>query len=116
MAQQQQQKLKDFYRRMKQAEKQLLEERKGKGKGHTIVKTELTNSTVRITLANGVTVDLSSNEGYVYMSFSGIKEITPADGSNECLLIAGGFHNHLDLPHVKLANYLNITYKPNKEE
>lgn len=87
-----------------------------KDPGYTIVKSEVTSTTARLTLANGVTIDLSSNKGYVHMSFSGIKEIVPFDQTHECLLIAGGFHNHLDLPHVKLANYVDITYNPHREE
>jgi hypothetical protein len=81
--------------------------------GNTIVRAEFTNGEVVVTLANGVTMHLSSNPGYLHLAFSGIKELAE---EQDCYLVASGFHNHPELPNrAKLANYVDLTYKPAKE-
>jgi hypothetical protein len=79
--------------------------------GHKITKTEVTSSEVSITLANGVTIHLSSNPGYLHIDFSGIKELPEGH-----LLKASGYHHApKGLPSLPLANYVDISYLPSRE-
>lgn len=72
---------------------------------HEISKLEATDGSVVITLANGVTVNLSTNPGYLHLHFSGIKG----------RLSASAFHNQPEIPSLDLANYLDVTYTPSRE-
>lgn len=73
--------------------------------GHTIVKTEVINSGVTVTLANGVTVYLNSNKDYFHLSFSG----------TELPMKATAFAHDDNVPSLEIANYVDIVYKPIKE-
>ena len=75
-----------------------------------IVKCEVTRDTVTLTLANGVSVGISSNTNYLHLSFSGIQEINP-DGHllNATPFAFGGVEG---IEPLKLANYVDLEYKP----
>jgi hypothetical protein len=78
-----------------------------KPSNHTIVKTEVTLFGVTISLWNGVTVYLNSNKDHIHLSFSGTElpvKVTPFA------------HSGNDLPSLEIANYVDIVYKPTKEE
>jgi ribosomal protein S27E len=68
-----------------------------------ITKTEITNGAITLTLKNGVTVQLACNPGYLHLSFSGISEGIKATPFA---------HQQEGLPELKLANYVDIVYKP----
>jgi hypothetical protein len=66
-----------------------------------IIKCESTVGNVRITLADGVTIDISPNRGFLHLSFSGIREG----------VTASRFAKRADCgPVLKYANYLDIEY------
>lgn len=70
---------------------------------HDILETTVSHSGVEIKLINGTKIRLSSNKGYVYLSFS---SISPLD--------EGNFLQVKELaPNGNLANYISIVYKPN---
>ena len=73
---------------------------------HSIVKTESTPDGVTITLANGVVVCLSSNDGYVHLHFSGIVLTQDSLVATSCHAMNGD--------RMKLANYVDLVYSPRK--
>jgi len=75
---------------------------------HAIVKTEVTGDNIRVTLANGVTFDVSSNKGYLHLHFSGTKDH----------IVATPCHNYPDIaiPKMNLSNYLDLAYTPSRED
>lgn len=50
--------------------------------GHDIKRGVVQTGSVVINLENGVTIDISSNPGYVYISFSGIDVEKPIEVKN----------------------------------
>jgi hypothetical protein len=73
----------------------------------TITKTEIATTHARFTLSDGMTIDLSFNEGYTHVSVSG----------NEGHLIVTPFaHSGMELPTLKLSNFVDLKYTPRKKD
>jgi hypothetical protein len=75
-----------------------------------IKKVESSAGEVIITLENEVVIHLNSNPGYLHLSFSGIKY------GSEGGVVATPFAHNDRHETLKLANYLDIEYKPAREE
>lgn len=67
---------------------------------HAIINTNVSPDAITITLNNKTTILISSNPGYINISFSFIKKLEE-----------GNFLQIKDSPNIKLPNYINIEYK-----
>ena len=69
-----------------------------------IVETVVSRSDIRLRLSNDVFVNIACNEDYLHLSFSNI------DGDH--MLYATGYRYEPSAKTLKLANYVDIVYKP----
>ena len=73
---------------------------------HTITKVESTACDVKITLANGVVLHISSNPNYLHCHFSGAKDLVATPFAHQ---------PQLELNRLPLANYVDLEYKKTRE-
>lgn len=76
----------------------------------TITKTEVTSTSIRITLENGVVVDMSMWSNHLHLHFSGL------DIDAQPALLATPFNGVEGIPTLPLANYVDLTYVPRKKD
>ena len=71
-----------------------------------ITKTEVTNSEIRATLSNGVTVDLSFfHDGRIHLHFSGLD-----DGPG--VVVGAIIPGPDNMPTLQMSNGFDVAYKP----
>ena len=72
---------------------------------HVIIKVESTASDVKITLASGVVMHISSNPNSFHCHFSGTKGH----------IVATPFANHPGVTKLESANYMDLEYTKSKD-
>jgi len=75
-------------------------------RGHDIVRTATEETSVELGLANGVTINISSNDGYIHLSFSGIHNFPDGHWTEieRCT------------PEGNCSNVVNIRYNDGREK
>lgn len=70
-----------------------------------ISKAEVTKDMVRLTLSDGVTVDVTVHPGRLHLHFSGMAPDEPG-------VVIGAFVGQPNVPMLQVANYVDVAYKP----